>query len=63
MIGVGLVLTNLVKREASEILARTRRCNREVSFPQVFVKSHWQKPGRRNEMMILKSEDLPVMVL
>lgn len=64
MIGVRLALANLVKREASVILARTRRCDRGVLFPQFYgCEDVTGKLGRRNKALILKSEDLPVMVL
>ena len=48
-----------MKREAGESPARTRRCNAGVSFQNVTG----GKPGRRSEVMIAKSEDLPVMML
>ena len=36
----------LVKREAGEIPARTRRCNEGALFPQIFVKVTGEEPGR-----------------
>jgi hypothetical protein len=49
----------LLKREAGENPARTRRCNAGALFQYVTGKS------REDEMkvMIAKSEDLPVMML
>jgi len=48
----------LVKREAGENPGRTRRCDAGVSFQYATEQS-----GRRNEVLIAKSEDLPVMIL
>ncbi len=61
-----------VKREAGESPARTRRCKRGVLLRQdtdsvkcrSFVKGNSLGqviPGRGSKMLILKSEDLPVM--
>ncbi len=52
-----------VKREAGERPARSRRCERGVLLPpqRKGGACHWEYPGRRSRMMILKSEDLPVM--
>lgn len=49
----------LMKREAGESPARTRRCNAGILFQDVTGK------GREDEtkVMIAKSEDLPVMML
>ena len=57
-IGVGWKAKPLdpVKREAGASPARSRRCNKGVAFR----KCHWSNPGRWNEAMILKSEDLPM---
>lgn len=46
MIGVELVLSNSVKREASVILARTRRCDRGVLFPQDCCEKSLVKTGK-----------------
>lgn len=53
-----------VKREAGERPARSRRCERGVLLPpqkQRRCMSLGESPGRRSRVMILKSEDLPVM--
>ena len=49
----------LVKREAGESPARTRRCNVGAAFQDVTGKSREDE----TKVMIAKSEDLPVMML
>ena len=49
----------MVKREAGANPARTRRCKEGV----LSDKTHWDKPGREDKVLISKSEDLPVLVL
>ena len=49
----------LMKREAGESPARTRRCNAGILFQNVTGKSREDE----TKVMIAKSEDLPVMML
>ena len=54
----GVRRNGLVKREMGVSPIRTRRCNNGASFHMSLG-----IPGRRNEVWMFKSEDLPVSVL
>lgn len=70
----GQSLSDPVKREAGERPERSRRCDRGAVFPASFEKReavmsliscqkkrHDRELGRRNAVLILQSEDLPVV--